>query len=231
MCNESKTDEISLNKIYSEKCNPKNPTCMVKDVYGKELKVLFILESPEVNEVINDCPAFGSTGRNMSSKLIQFNRNEEKIGLGKLIKENDSRAKKFGIINVCNYPMQCRYMLEYFRTSIISTKNLNNKLRGNFKKKGINKDEAKKVLNEIYNDFTRRLQHKIHFSSYNLLIIPCGKLAESFYFHFLEKFFKNPNYKRVLQFNWIKDFPHPSRGLWSKNPKKIKQMIKTIKTI
>ncbi len=228
MCIESKTDEISLSKIYTGKCNPKNPTCMVKDVYGKDLKVLFILESPEINEVINGCPAFGSAGKNISSKLTDFKGDTEKKGLGELIKNKDHRANNYGIINVCQRPLQCRELLEYLRNNISSKQNLNNKLNGEFSKKDIKKDEAKIILKEIYDDFLRRLQHIIHFSSNNLLIIPCGKFAESFYFHFLENFSNNNNYKKIVQEDWMKGFPHPSMGHWGKNPNKITQMNNSI---
>jgi len=86
----------------------------VPDLIGSECKVLFILESPHTDEIIHKHPLAGSSGLNLSKGLIDAGLNEianangNYLPFGCWLQENinTSIGKKFGIMNVCNFPMQ-----------------------------------------------------------------------------------------------------------------------------
>lgn len=65
-------------------------------------KYIFILESPHKDELKHGCPAAGYTGRNMSRKLL----GGKFPPLGRMLKDKDASCAEFGIMNVCQIPMQ-----------------------------------------------------------------------------------------------------------------------------
>ena len=71
-------------------------------------KILFVLESPHTDELTYKLPASGQTGLSMSQNLFENIDDYNKIPLGRLIndKKNDNTIKNYGILNVCNFPMQ-----------------------------------------------------------------------------------------------------------------------------
>ncbi|MDP3010683.1 MAG: hypothetical protein Q8N30_16645 [Methylococcales bacterium] len=69
----------------------------IEDKIGDNVKILFILESPHVAEIIKKCPAIGNTGIAMSEILFG-----DDTPFGELI---DTKPC-FGIMNICNIPMQ-----------------------------------------------------------------------------------------------------------------------------
>lgn len=73
----------------------------VKHLLNDYKEFLFILESPHIDELLNEAPVSGSSGKTMSKVLFG---DEVKIPIGiKLKKEPNSNI---GIMNICSIPMQ-----------------------------------------------------------------------------------------------------------------------------
>jgi len=184
-------------------------------------KILFVLESPHTDELTYKLPASGQTGLAMSKKLFD-NKKYQKIPLGRLIGDqtNDNTIKNYGIINVCNFPMQFNaYCLKELE-NICNSNNILKLAVVNIirekcytENKLIDYFELKLKLKEIIGEnLNSRLTG---YDNNEVLIIPCGKVAR----WFIDKFYINSS-KNVIKF----DVPHPSRGLWDNKIKDIKKM-------
>ena len=162
----------------------------VNDLIYDDTKIIFVLESPHIQEVKMGYPVAGKSGLDMS--IILFNFNEP---FGKLIFEE--KINYIGIVNISNYPLQkSAYqdqkakVLEFFETI-----RQNPKPRRNIKS-GINL-----VIEKMLNNFKSRLEkHK------DKKIVLCGRFAENAF----DVVFKDDEFKAVLR------VPHPSFNNWRK---------------
>ncbi len=168
-----------------------------------ELKIIFLLESPYIEEVKANCPLAGSSGKSVSKFLHQIDKNiSHDLPFGIYIKNNDDN--RFAVINALNYPMDINaYSLEnQFKDFVYNPKHLD-ELRIKLPRNSI-----KNLSNEVLNTFSRslldlkkRLQSVLMIDQ---LIVPCGKVASSFWVH--------------LQLEYLNEvicLPHPSRNQWS----------------
>ncbi|MCD4818664.1 MAG: hypothetical protein K8S23_08220 [Candidatus Cloacimonetes bacterium] len=224
MCNNI-NQQNELQQLFSQ-----NISLKVNDIFGNDFKIIFILESPEKDEVIASLPAVGSTGLEMAKKLLNIGGK----GLGELIDNNIGNAKYFSIINVCNYPLQCREITEYIRISIANSKKPNVRLNNLLKSKNNNKynrDTDKEkcfgLIKNIFDDFTFRISSQIN---NDLLFIPCGKFANSFFEKVLLSTDLNlsDDKKNEIYPEWARNIPHPSYNGWSK--RKYRNQINTMIT-
>lgn len=81
----------------------KNDVYKVKDlnIDKVDLEWLFVLESPHNDEIENDYPVAGASGKDMAKVL--FENNVGDLSLGKLVQDGDS---KIGIMNVSRVPLK-----------------------------------------------------------------------------------------------------------------------------
>lgn len=193
----------------------------VLNLMNEHKKVVFILESPHVDELKNNAPVAGLSGKAMTKTLFK----DEKTALG--IKIKAEPENKIGIMNICNIPMQ---RAAYKQDKVVEKYgsidegkyeemfDAIEKIRTATKEKY--KNENQNILQRhIMQDFREEMQK---LKERELLIIPCGKTAE--------KFFEIAN---VYSDKWevLKGIAHPSFNQWSRisNAEKITEMKEKIK--
>jgi hypothetical protein len=191
---------------------------VVEDLICNETRILFILESPHKDEIRYGIPVAGRAGSTMTKVLFQ-----EELPLGRYLKENweMQKQKQFGIMNVCNIPMQ--------RTAYGETGNNEmhkvvfdaiERVRTSTTK-GKFKDE---MMNQVQEYIEGNLQQRLdQLKDRKLLVIPCGKFAE--------KYLK----RMVLSDKWVVlwGIPHPSYNSWvqEKYRKQIEQLVLEIQNL
>lgn len=192
----------------------------VPNLINEGKKVIFILESPHIDELINNAPVSGLSGKAMSKVVFGT---EEKTALGiRLKKETESTI---GVMNICSIPMQ---RAAYIHRDVISHYgefdhekykmffDVMEKLRtGTIENY---KEEAKQHVQDlVLSDFRKKLSA---LEKANVTLIPCGKVAEIF--------FKVAN---IHSDNWSIKYgvPHPSFGNWHKE--KYKATIQDLKIL
>lgn len=204
---------------------------LIDDVIGNYCKILFILESPDRNEIICKYPAAGDTGISMS-KII-FNSNIPKcqismkgsydeIPLGKVMHENKSNCV-FGIMNCCQIPMQSSpycYNLKY--SHFLESLNTIRKTKLNVKKRHC--QLTQNIDNAIASDFNIRIASYLNTKTI-CLIIPCGPMATYFLNKYLTSF--------PCTISVVPNIPHPAYNNWfkAKNSSYIAAMMARINNV
>jgi len=178
---------------------------VVDDIVRGDTKVIFVLESPHIQEVKNGYPVAGKSGVDMS--LVLFGISE---AFGKLVYEN--RLSGLGLLNVSNLPLQkSAYqnphakVLEFFET-----------IRQNPRPRKNAKGGINLVIERMLNNFKSRLQkHK------DKKVVLCGRFAEGAF----DEVFCDDEFVDVLR------VPHPSFNNWRKAryEEKIKQLKEFVK--
>ena len=199
----------------------------VKNLIKLNTEVLFILESPHIDELFFGSPVSGLSGKAMSKALLG---NEEKTPIGRLVKKHFSEGnypslEKVGIVNICPIPMQRTAYVNDKIVDIYGELNLDEyedffgaleKIRVGTKEKyrDEKRNEIQRIVLESLNEVMSSLHEK------NLTIVPCGKTAQTFF-----------NLSSVSSPNWtiIENVPHPSYGNWSKS--KYAEEINLIKSL
>lgn len=178
----------------------------VDDLIDANNKVIFVLESPHIQEVKNGYPVAGKSGIDMSKVL--FNLDE---AFGKLIFEK--KITNIGIVNICNYPLQ---MSAYEDSHKIEKKmEFFEKIRQNPKKRK-KENPINLVIDEMMQNFKSRLL--VHADK---KIIICGNFARSSF----DSVLSDDNFKGIIR------VPHPSFNNWKKQKYKdtIKNLVEFIK--
>ncbi|MFP3725878.1 hypothetical protein U8V72_11810, partial [Priestia filamentosa] len=214
-------------RLFQQYCELKKKY-KVNNLMDERTKVVFVLESPHVDELVNKAPVSGLSGKAMSKVLYD---NEEKEALGiKLKKEFSSELVagkgKIGVVNICSIPMQRTAYTNEKVKEIYGDLNIEDyneffnileKIRVNTKP--TYKDENRRNMQEIVlNDFRNELEFM---NNRELLFIPCGKTAEMF--------FKVADVKGV-KWEVMHDQPHPSFGNWYKKKyaSNVRNMLESI---
>lgn len=177
----------------------------VDDLLYVDNEVIFVLESPHIQEVKNGYPVAGKSGVDMSKVL--FSKNE---AFGKLVYEK--KITNIGILNVSNFPLQ---MSAYENISTCSEMVYFEKIRQNPKlRKKIN--PINPIIQEMMENFKNRLSlHK------DKKIVLCGNFAQNSF----DSVLNESDFKEVLR------VPHPSFNNWKKEKYKdvIKELVEFVK--
>lgn len=180
----------------------------VKSWVSEESKVIFILESPHVQELKYGAPVSGSSGATMSKHLFgpAFNK-----PLGRLVIKNMEEHKNrpslnaIGLMNVCGIPMQRKAygdpeVMEKYRDFFDVLEGVR---QGN--QKDVYKVEAWNAMQDV---ILRRFQERLarQFGK-ECTMVPCGRFAQ--------KFFRLAS---MVSDSWqvIDDVPHPSYNSWDR---------------
>lgn len=194
-------------KRYNEIIKDLSEEFLVEDIIGEDAKVVFILESPHVQELKYEAPVSGSSGKSMTKKIF---KEEYDLPLGRLLKEkinngNEKEFKRIGLMNVCQIPMQEKAyndesLIEKYKTFFHSLE----KVRTANQKKVFKDESLQSLQNEILDAFKSKLER---FKDRNLTLVPCGRFAQ--------KFFELAD---IESDKWvvIDNVPHPSYNSWSK---------------
>lgn len=171
-------------------------------------KLVFVLESPHIQEVKYGAPVSGASGVTMAKHL--FGSSYDKP-LGRLVKKNVDEQKgspaldAVGLMNVCGIPMQqkayndrtvtARYSQFFDIMAGVRKNNHKDKFR----------EESWNTLQEVILDrFRERLQAQ---TGHACTLVPCGRFAQ--------KFFRLAG---ITSENWhvIDEVPHPSYNSWDR---------------
>lgn len=197
----------------------------VKDLIPEkieQMKFLFLLESPFIDEIIFKVPLAGTSGKAVSNCLFNSVPNvniPKDYPFGCYLQEN--KDYRFGIANCSNKPMDTKVYESIIHDDTESEITILNRIRNNSKTKSNNryfkedKEKHKKLLN--------KLTHKLstyHKKNNTFIIIACGILAQTF----LSEIEVNPSHQIIK-------IPHPSRNQWNRNEnkEKIKSVIAVLK--
>ncbi|HEX6922694.1 MAG TPA: uracil-DNA glycosylase family protein [Bacillales bacterium] len=180
----------------------------VKSWISEQSKVIFILESPHIEEVKYGAPVSGRSGTTMSKHLFGPEYNKP---LGRLVIKNIEEQKNrpaldaVGLMNICGIPMQrkaygdrnvTQAYQEFFDV-------LEGVRQGN--QKDVYPNEAWNVMQEVILDrFRERLAKQ---QDKKCVLVPCGRFAQ--------KFFRLAD---MDSHNWkvIDGVPHPSYNSWDR---------------
>lgn len=181
----------------------------VSDIITPATKLIFVLESPHIQELKYGAPVSGSSGSTMTKHL--FGDEYTKFPLGRLIKHNIDnevhrpRLDALGLMNVCNVPMQgTAYGSSSLRQIHAETIRTMEYIRSN--------NQRDRYAQEQYNEgqaiLVESLRHKLlKLQDRPLVFVPCGRFAQ--------KFFRLADVKSS---GWkvIQEIPHPSYNSWDK---------------
>lgn len=189
-----KKDFVELFEKYN-----KDETYIVKDIISSEKnKIVFILESPHNEEIINRYPVAGKSGIDMAD-FIKIG--DGKRSLGEIVKLDDSLG--ISILNICKVPLQPTYKLDVEYKELVD--NLDKTIRNGYKNFGnhVKDKEFNDIEKLILDDFSTRYNKMV--LDKETLIVVCGEFAKAYF----DKI-KSPKSKVVY-------VPHPSRNQWKKN--------------
>lgn len=180
----------------------------VDSIVTEQSKLVFVLESPHIQEVKYGAPVSGASGATMSKHLFGEGYNKP---LGRLIKKNVDEAKgspaldSIGLMNICGIPMQPKAYQDQDITErykhffdVMAGIRQNNH-------KDLFKNESWNLMQEVILDrFRTRLQNHV---DHPCTMVPCGRFAQ--------KFFRIAGVKSE---NWhvIEEVPHPSYNSWDR---------------
>ncbi|QQE79926.1 hypothetical protein [Alicyclobacillus sp. SO9] len=181
----------------------------VSDIITPSTKLIFILESPHVQELKYGAPVSGSSGSTMTKHL--FGDEYAKFPLGRLIRQNVDhevhrpRLDALGLVNVCNVPMQAAAYgsspLRQIHADAIRTLEF---IRSNNQRDSYSDEQCNHGQALLVESLRRKLLKQTDAS---LVVVPCGRFAQ--------KFFRLAN---VTSPHWkvIHGIPHPSYNSWDR---------------
>ncbi|MBF8376732.1 hypothetical protein IW967_02420 [Alicyclobacillus mali] len=180
----------------------------VPDIVLDTSTVLFILESPHIQELVHGAPVAGSSGATMSRHI--FGAEYGHAPLGRMVKKNvETGAKRprlsaIGLINVCNIPMQAaayprdiqmRYADWFVAMNAVRTQN---------QKWSFADPREQDIQSYLAMSLRRKLEA---YRGRAVTLVPCGRFAQ--------KFFALAD---VADAAWdvIDGVPHPSYNSWDR---------------
>lgn len=180
----------------------------VKSWVTERSKLIFVLESPHVQEVKYGAPVSGASGATMSKHLFGPEYNKP---LGRLVMKNIEEQKRrpaldvIGLMNICGIPMQRK---AYGEPNLVQTYNqffdvLEGVRQGN--QRDVYNNESWNVMQSVILERFRERLSK--YKEHECTLVPCGRFAQ--------KFFRLAG---VASDNWqvIDDVPHPSYNSWDR---------------
>lgn len=180
----------------------------VESLLTEQSRMIFVLESPHVQEVKNGVPVAGSSGASMSKHLFGEAYNKP---LGLLCKKNVEEQKErpslntIGLMNVCGIPMQRKaYQDRRIAAGYSDFFDILEGVRQNNHKPSFQNERWNVMQNVILDRFKNRLRMIL---DRKCALVPCGR--------FSQKFFRLAD---VNSENWklIQNVPHPSYNSWSR---------------
>ncbi|MCK8824659.1 hypothetical protein [Fuchsiella alkaliacetigena] len=202
----SRKDLATKTKAYLEKYR-------VQDLINEQAVVLFILESPHVQEVKHGYPVAGSSGVEMA-KFIYGPATE--LPLGRLVKHKSEYIKqypnldKFALLNVAPAPMQSSAIETELSVEEQQVVEVLEKLRVNYDANQHRKPEWNIVKKILLSNFRQRLVSACQNCSELEYIVPCGRLAARYLSLIDAK-------KDIIKEKQVIDgIPHPAFNQWSR---------------
>lgn len=192
---------------------------MIDNLIRNNSSVLFILESPYIDEVQNGYPLAGESGIEISKSLL----NNDQIPLGRICKDSsfsEFNVRPFSIMNVSKNPLEKNaypqsIIPDNIHSLVTLKKNIDRQHQenGNFHEhwaipRNLTVRNLKTtLLNELIINLTAIIS-----SNPDIHVIPCGKFARVFLRRALLDC-------QTLSSSIVHyDFPHPARNQWISVP-------------
>jgi hypothetical protein len=172
----------------------------IDDSLNKDSKLIFICESPHIDEVKLGFPLAGYSGREMSKYLL----GDDSISLGSIARDFSSYQKlglkPFSIMNASQAPLQ---ISAYKQNNLILPENIFflERIRKIRDLSNVETDLLP-LVNLMFKSFKNRCQHLSEMA----VFVPCGVFARSFCKHLARETSGN--------FKYLDNIPHPSRAQW-----------------
>jgi hypothetical protein len=202
-------------------------SAFVPNVFDGDAKVVFVLESPHVDEVAHGYPLAGDAGRRMSRCL--FGRWDIPVGLiarhhAALVSLLElTLTEPFSVMNVARDPLQeSAYTKNGLRppVNISERMSLKRTLDGGTRFSAHHRSAALNTLKaQLYSDFEDQSSNLVRGAE----LLPCGNFARAFCGRLIQN---RPHFQLRLD-----DIPHPAaRGGWeAMNPATLKEIRRLLK--
>ena len=191
---------------------PETEKAVVPNVLVNEARVVFVLESPHIEEVANGYPLAGDAGRAMSAHL--FERSDIPFGLvaceRRLIGVLQlAREKPYSVMNVSQEPLQPNaYTANGLPTP--DGMDMRKRLRESLARTGtLSTVHRDKRLNRLKRELYASFRAECSKLEDGTVVVPCGKFARAFTKPLLAEQGLTP---KLEPFGC--DVPHPSRRGW-----------------
>jgi hypothetical protein len=209
------------NDILDEQTNPDSafafeqlvqrlmPNYEVPDILMPSSTLVFILESPHVQELEFGAPVSGLSGLTMTRHL--FGEEYARFALGRLVKKNADEQKhkprldRMGLMNVANVPLQSA---AYRNPELVKQHQVWFRAMAMVRQSNQRDTYKDSYAETVQTFFALSLRQKLMtFRDRSLTFVPCGRFAQ--------KFFRLAD---VDSPNWqiIRDVPHPSYNSWDR---------------
>lgn len=195
-------------------------THFVPDIILPTSTLIFILESPHVQELKYGAPVSGSSGATMSKHL--FGEKYARLPLGLLIKKNADEQKNrprlnlIGLMNVSNIPLQA---VAYGPSTARYTRAEWMRAMEHVRSNNQTTDYRQPSFNEVQGFLAETLRNRLSLLTHrSCTLVPCGRFAQ--------KFFRLANQKSV-HWNVIEGVPHPSYNSWDRV--QYQEVVQTVK--
>jgi len=180
----------------------------VKSWISQQARLIFILESPHVQELKYGAPVSGSSGATMSKNIFGESYGKP---LGRMVMKNSkeqlgrSSLSVIGLMNICGVPMQRK---AYGGHKVVQEQSeffdVLEAVRSNNQNDVYRSQDWNLMQDVILRRFQERLARYIDIPC---TMVPCGRFAQ--------KFFRLANMKSDL-WQVIDGVPHPSYNSWDR---------------
>ena len=194
---------------FQRVCDTLAKTHHVPDILSQTVTLVFILESPHVQELKYGAPVSGASGATMTKHL--FGEASARLPLGLLVKKNldeqknRPRLNRIGLVNVSNIPLQgAAYRSQELVSEFTDWMRAMEHVRSN-NQTDVYRDP---LQNEVQSFLVESMRTKLlGMTNGNYTLVPCGRFAQ--------KFFRLAN---VASPRWtvINGVPHPSYNSWDR---------------
>lgn len=209
-----------LRQAYEQIFTTLSKQYYVDSLLTADTSLIFILESPHIQEVAYGVPVAGPSGATMSKHLFGPTYNKP---LGRLLKKNTDEDKNrpslntVGLMNVSGIPMQRKaYQDDSLVKQYASFFDVMEGVRKNNHKRTFREDAWNVLQEMIIERFQQRLQQE---TERPCTLVPCGRFAQ--------KFFRLAD---IHSEHWqvISQVPHPSYNSWDRE--RYQEAIQQVKT-
>ncbi|WP_274435748.1 hypothetical protein [Alicyclobacillus sp. ALC3] len=184
-------------------------TYHVPDIMLAETRLVFVLESPHVQELKYGAPVSGPSGATMTKHL--FGEAYERYPLGRLVRKNVDdavhrpRLDRIGLMNVCNIPMQAA---AYDNRQIVQTHGMWMQAMATLRSSNQTDTYRDQHVEAVQTVLVLSLRRKLQvLADRPLTLVPCGRFAQ--------KFFRLAGVQSPA-WTVIDGVPHPSYNSWDR---------------
>ncbi len=163
--------------IYRNTLNRLATHYLVPDIVPQTARMIFLLESPHIQELRYMAPVSGSSGVSMTKHL--FGQVYGSLPLGRLLKDtNDASLLLLGLMNVCQIPLQGAAYEEPIQREHQELFSLLERVRTQNNTSTFADGRLNSLQGILTNSLAKRLSP---LQDRQIYIVPCGRFAQKFF--------------------------------------------------